>query len=525
MPRRNSNQPKVRSFTIFLLKDSHADPPLKADAVVTEYPVKQENVQIGSLYIQPSHEQPPAWLSFFIGSVPEFTDRIVTANTAALFVTKVRDKTFAIAFGYGRHLLAPGVWEEDFGLRVTLNSVDPGRIRSVDRLSLDAIGQHSQIQASREASIGEFGLDLEQDLLRAVTGSPSDPALGNRLTGKDGLQILIGIDLIGLPTVLERLLVQWQSDAYKRSFPWLDQIKEVRDGNKKSELDALILERIKQSEPSRLWLTIPQLIDWSTVAGFKYRIAQSAEMYADVHLKTFKEDFGDIEELTVENLKARHIFAVSHEGDHIIDHWPVYRCLYGEIDQGQDTYLLTTGRWYKVGHQFLVHVNHAIDSIPHASLNLPDYRDNSETEYNARVGRENPTTYAVMDEKFIYMGGRDKVEFCDLFTRTKKVIHVKRYTGSSAPLSHLFSQAVVSGILFRRESEFRTKVNRELPSAYRPVTASPAPGEYEVVLGIVSQSSGGLVLPFFSRINLKNTYERLQDLGYSASILKIQAMS
>jgi uncharacterized protein (TIGR04141 family) len=122
--------------------------------------------------------------------------------------------------------------------------------------------------------------------------------------------------------------------------------------------------------------------------------------------------------------------------------------------------------WYRVGHQFLTHVNDAIASIPHSSFHLPDYHEGSETEYNARVGRDNPTVYAVMDEKFIYMGGRDKIEFCDLFSRAKNTIHVKRYTGSSAPLSHLFSQAIVSGILFRRDSEFRNKA-RALPASGR----------------------------------------------------------
>jgi uncharacterized protein (TIGR04141 family) len=490
---------------------------------VGEYPLRQENSQIGTLYVKPSNDQPPAWLTFFAGSVSDFTHRIINSNTAAVLITRAGNKTFAVAFGYGRHLLAPGAWEEDFGLRVTLNSVDANRIRSVDRMSLDAIGQHSQIQASREASIGEFGLDLEQDLLRAVTGPPSDPAFGKRLTGKDGLQISIAIDLAGLQALLERLLVQWQSDAYRRAFPWIDQIKEVRDANKRNELDALILERIKQAEPARLWLTIPQLVDWSMVSGFKYRVAQSAEVYPDVHIRAFKEDFGDVVEMTIGDLKTRHILALSHEGGHIIESWPVYRCLYGEVDQGQDTYLLTSGRWYKVGHQFLTHVNEAVALIPRSALRLPDYHDASETEYNARVGRESPTVYAVMDMKFIRMGGRDKIEFCDLFTHTKNIIHVKRYTGSAAPLSHLFSQALVSGTLFRRDSEFRTKVNHELPEEYRPVTASPTQGEYEVVLGIVSQSPGDLVLPFFSRINLKNTYERLQDLGYAGSVAKIQA--
>ncbi len=256
------------------------------------------------------------------------------------------------------------------------------------------------------------------------------------------------------------------------------------------QLDALVLAKIKQADASRLWLTIPQLIDWSRVAGFKYRVARSADMYPDVHLKTFKDECRNIDDLTVDDLKTRHIFAVSHENDDVIDSWPVYRCLYAEVDQGQDTYLLTTGRWYKIGHQFLENVNAAVAAIPQSSLQLPNYHDKSETEYNARVEQEGPTVYALMDEKFIRMGGRDKVEFCDLFTHNKAVIHVKRYTGSSAPLSHLFAQAIVSGTLFRREPEFRNKVNAELPEAYRPVTSAPATGEYEVVLGVVQSIVG-----------------------------------
>jgi len=74
-------------------------------------------------------------------------------------------------------------------------------------MSLDAIGQHSQIQASREADISEFGLDLEQDLLRAVTGSPS-ASWAKRLTGKDPLQITTSINLNDLPPLLDVLLVQ-----------------------------------------------------------------------------------------------------------------------------------------------------------------------------------------------------------------------------------------------------------------------------------------------------------------------------
>jgi len=40
-------------------------------------------------------------------------------------------------------------------------------------MSFDAIGQHGRIQTSREANIREFGLDLGQDMPRAVNGKSS----------------------------------------------------------------------------------------------------------------------------------------------------------------------------------------------------------------------------------------------------------------------------------------------------------------------------------------------------------------
>jgi uncharacterized protein (TIGR04141 family) len=129
-----------------------------------------------------------------------------------------------------------------------------------------------------------------------------------------------------------------------------------------------------------------------------------------------------------------------------------------------------------------------------------------------------------MDLHPIHMGGHDQIEFCDLYRRNKKIVHVKRYAGSSAPLSHLCGQAIVSATVFKRDSEFRSMVNEELPAEFRPVTAIPNPHEYEVVFGIVSMSPRPLVLPLFSRINLKNACSRLEDLGYSASLLKIQAI-
>ena len=87
---------------------------------------------------------------------------------------------------------------------------------------------------------------------------------------------------------------------------------------------------------------------------------------------------------------------------------------------------------------------------------------------------------------------------------SKRIVHVKRYAGASAPLSHMFSQAVISGSLLRRDSDFRQQVSGYLTPEYQGLIHEPSRDEYEIVLAIVSTSKKNLTIPFFSRVNLNN---------------------
>jgi uncharacterized protein (TIGR04141 family) len=467
----------------------------------------------------------PRWVRLFVDKVPAL-QKLLNSNASALLFVQRGDRLYALTFGYGRSLLEPGSWEEDFGLRVTLNSVDIKKIRSVDRATLDSIGQHSRIQASREATMGEFGLDLEQDLLQAVTGIPTDVTLGKQLTGKDALNVKLPITLNKLPELLDRYTAQAASQAYKEVFPWLDQIHELKNPATIAELDTIMVERIKAEDFTKgLWLSIPEIIDWSEVDGFKYRDAQSAPSHIDVHISTFLEEIGGAKATSLEMLKKRRkVHAVSQLTGEVIESWTVYRCLYCEIEQGNETYLLNNGKWYRVGTDFRQRINEQFTKVPRCELHLPQYDDKSETEYNARIVKQFPSQFELLDKKLIKCSGQyDKIEFCDLLGKDKKIIHVKRYAGGSAPLSHMFAQAVVSGSLLRRDSDFRKQVINLLSEPFQNLIHEPETDEYEIVLAIVSKSKHDLTIPFFSRVNLNNAWVRLQELGYRVSLAKIQA--
>jgi uncharacterized protein (TIGR04141 family) len=129
-----------------------------------------------------------------------------------------------------------------------------------------------------------------------------------------------------------------------------------------------------------------------------------------------------------------------------------------------------------------------------------------------------------MDKKNIKLGaGQTPIEFCDLYTTGRDVVHVKRY-GQSRSLSHLFAQGTVSGELFKTQSAFRALVNGELPGTHKLANCDSAPeqDEYQIVYAIVSEKAGPeLTLPFFSRLNLRAATIRLRAYGYRVALAKI----
>jgi hypothetical protein len=114
-------------------------------------------------------------------------------------------------------------------LRATLNSVPIDRIRSIDKKAFEGISTHTREQASKDTSIGDFGIDVERDILRAVVGTPDDPSLGTRLAGMNSLTTTCRVTLETLPELLARYLESSTLFAYKSRLSWIENVMEVRD--------------------------------------------------------------------------------------------------------------------------------------------------------------------------------------------------------------------------------------------------------------------------------------------------------
>lgn len=127
--------------------------------------------------------------------------------------------------------------------------------------------------------------------------------------------------------------------------------------------------------------------------------------------------------------------------DSIAHEWPVARCLQAEVQLDQKSYLLSAGKWYQIDEGFVESIDKVVAEIPTVNLGLPEYEDKTEGDYNKRAMRQSKGRLALLDADNVRHGGsHSQVEFCDLYSCDRDLIHLNRYS-SSATLSHLFRLA------------------------------------------------------------------------------------
>lgn len=523
----------THALSILLLKDSVKKP---EDALAA--PTKLKSIQVtvgdksGVLFWRAAVLRPPKWTSLFDGDTADAIKDVISGNAAGLLVLEADSRYFAITFGYGRVLLRAGIHEENFGLKVVLNSVMREKLRSIDSQSLEAIPLNRRSQSGRAADLGAFGIDVERDVLYAASGEPHDKTLGKHLSGKDSLRLSIPITLANIPALLAKVLALSESTAYRTSgFSWVDNVSEVRDPIRKAQLDLTLENKIKAGELDQTWLVPPEIIEWADVDGFRYQRPIQGELLEELAWDTYLEFLSSTgSELAMETMRKQVAYCISASSGESLDHWTIYRCIYAEIDDGKQAFLLNNGRWYEIERDFLGNLNKDVGSIPMTSMAFPAYKDEDDDEeaYNKRVAAETPTLFACMDARNIsYGGGSNKIEFCDLYTTDQKLIHVKRYGGSSV-LSHLFAQGVASAEPLLSSPEFRVNVNSELPASHQLQNPAqrPNPQQFEVIYAIAQRKPGPRPrIPVFSRITLRNARDRLRTLDMSVALAVIEDIS
>lgn len=471
-----------------------------------------------TLYYKSNPASNPKWIdSFFAGGIAN-TDPFKTKSISAviLYDVEVRqgyNRIFAITFGYGKNLLNNGVVEERFGLITTLNIVNYDQLRSVDVNSLESVPLNNRIQSSALAGIGNFNVDVDKDMLKSVTGKSTITGLDGTLSGADSLSISTDKTYDDIVDFLKTCFAKFESTNYQAYFDWVDQIKAIKDSTLISALDNELISQINLVNPSNLWVSIPEILDWNRTDLFK---VESDTLYDDIDIIKLKTELNT--PITLHELKSKKLSAVDELGNRYKS-WMLYKCIYADVNFNNKQYLLNEGKWFELADNFVQQVNDYYNSSIASTIVLPDYQDREEKDYNIRIENSNNAEFFLMDRKTIMIGG-NPIEFCDIYSKHNQIVHVKKYS-SSAVLSHLFFQGLVSAESFF-DMQFRIDVNTKLSRGFSvPAGNTINAGDYEVVFVIARD---GAVLnrlpdmPFFSKVAFRNASKRLKMYGYKVSI-------
>lgn len=508
------------------MKDDYATPEaaLKNPYFLDRYDLRDTLPFPGALYIRPPREKSAWWVEFLQRGVADPIGSLENVSNAAVLLIQVDSRTIAFTFGYGRNLLRPESFERDFGLKVALNTVDADRLRSVDVRTFEELTVHTRRQTSRGSPLDTFGLDISRDLLRAVTGEPRDTTFAKRVMGADALRLSAAVRIEDLGGKAREMIDAYSRDAYKERFGWIDHLKAIRDPAVVETLDSRLIEALRSHDLHRLHLAPPEPVDWHELEGFRYSTDEDEALRHDVDIQEWLDTIAEHEDVAVGDLKRARVEVMYSGQDQPFDKWSVYECVVFETELEDRLFVLTAGRWFEIAKDFADSVTAYVMGLPQSDLDLPDStRGEREEDYNRRVA-ESDDRFALMDRRLIqYGGGYSRIEFCDLLSRTRQFIHVKRKL-RSATLSQLFAQGTVPAEGFLRDPEFRRLV-REAVTEVNPEFESlipedrPNPQNYEVVYAVIAAPGGGWPqsLPFFSRLHLMQAAQRLQTLGYSVS--------
>lgn len=182
---------RKEKLSIYLVRDPNKSESeiINTENAMQPIDIELPDIESARLYIKkhPPKNIPP-WTRLFTDNTS--VDKLAfgtSSSVGAVFIVKLLGNIFILSFGTGFHLLKDDAIERDFGLKVTLNSVDPDKLRSLDKASYDHNPLNSRTQSTIDVDIFNLHLDSETEMLYAITGTSLIPEFGLNVTGRDAL--------------------------------------------------------------------------------------------------------------------------------------------------------------------------------------------------------------------------------------------------------------------------------------------------------------------------------------------------
>lgn len=478
-------------------------------------------------YYLPSYIHEPAWMEGFFR---ENGKGLIQQSSARLVLMKKlkigeEERFFALTFGYSKYMFQDDVLEEQFGLKIILNSIENDQIRRISKTSVGSNLKQSNEQLPKNSYISEFGFDVNRDLMKNISGKSEDEMFEKCiLTGGDVFSVNVERNINDIDEFLEFCYRRYKETKYLKNFSWVDNIKYVKNKRLVKDLNLKLIDLINDKAFDKVWMAVPEVINWENIKDFKVSGLDEPlnDIYIDRVVDSLRNKLTDIEQL-----KAKRIIAISSKDENqSVYEWNSYKCTIAEIEVNGQAYCLNNGKWYKINQDFVSDINNRYSSIALLNDSFIDFnkeKHTNEDKYNDALVASLDKAVLVHKYKISIGGGSgNNIEPCDVFWNNK-FIHVKRNSGSSN-LSHLFNQALVSSQVLldtASRNQFRDKLKKagEIDIIPEPFQSS----NYEIVIAIINKFNDDIPkIPFFSKVSLCYAATNMQNYGYKVKLKNIK---
>ena len=179
---------KSKNFSVYLLKNGfNAHNSLKDEHNLTLLNEADTRIPAGGImYYGQNPTRSPWWKEYW-----GISQDLRQTSVSAIVFLPVNDRWFAITFGASYHNLKENSYEYDFGLRTTLNTLDPEKIKSTDLL-MPETAKRQRIQIPSASSLTYFDFNTDESIVKRLTGAVKEEY-------RDLLRNATGSSSLGLP--------------------------------------------------------------------------------------------------------------------------------------------------------------------------------------------------------------------------------------------------------------------------------------------------------------------------------------
>lgn len=374
---------------------------------------------------------------------------------------------YALSYGNGYRLIPDELTDQSFGLSFLIRRLDGEQVSDLVRRRANARGRIDSTVVSAGAPVWMLGVAENVEIIRRIGGRAKDfkvtfSAASDRavtVEGSVGLRMRFGVEPGALVADIRECARVCREEEPDPALEFIEYVQPVTDADTKAILDdelEQLLAAAKADACEQLIPVVPTSVleHFGQAHTFTVRIGRAQTVPSpsleleDIIRRTRVQRDGE----RLKALRCGQVFLNGDEaGKEVLASARADRWIEANVSIDARRFFLMDGDWFEIGVDYVRASRDAISRLfpatPAISLppwSLPERR--TEYDYNRYVAAWSRGQYLCLDKNQSVrdpLGARSSLEICDLLGPDNELIHVKRAEGS-APLSHLFSQGLIS---------------------------------------------------------------------------------